>query len=151
MNVLVSGQGSGSGSGGTICVRGTVTDEDGKVGVGVATVVRVTVVPDHVNPPPPFPDAGGIDVVPVGTQWCARDVPVPWWSPAGSPCTAVAWVKTGSSGWSDPYSVWFNAGGPDPIDCCVGCVSGGVVSAADPASFSSWPPPPPPLPSNLGG
>jgi hypothetical protein len=147
MNVLVSGQGSGSGGAGTICVRGVVTDQD--TGGGLPTIIRVVVVTGWVAPPPPEPDSGGVDVTPTGQDWCAQGVLVPGSSSAGVQATAIAWLKTGSSGWSNPYTVWFNAGGSYPVDCCTGGGSERVDSAASASAFQSWPPPPPPFPPNL--
>lgn len=152
--VTVSGQGSGSGGAGTVCVRGTLTDQDtGDTGeTGLPTTVRACVVVGWVIPPPPEPNtppAGWVDTTPSGQEWCAVGVGVPASSAAGVQCTAVAWYKTGAAGWSEPVAVHFVAGGPNPIDCCG--VAGGVITAASSAAFRSWPPPPPPLPPHLGG
>jgi len=145
-NVLVRGQGSGSGGAGTICARGVVTEG---LGTGLAVVIRVRVVAGEVTPPPPAAEPaepGDVDVYPKGQDWLARDVPVPSSSSTGVPSTLIAWVKAGADPWSPPTSVWFNAGGPDPVDCC---------PAGDPgpigAAFAAWPPPPPPLPPGLAG
>ena len=149
-NVSVKGQGSGPG--GTICVRGTVIDQDTD-GTGLPTTIRTCVVVGWVEPPPPDPDSppsGWVDVTPAGQFWFAAGVGVPEWSPAGVPCTAIAWYKTGGNPWSEPVAVQFVAGGPSAIDCCA-VSEHGVVTAADSSAFRSWPPPPPPLPPNLGG
>jgi hypothetical protein len=150
-HVLVTGQGSGSGSGGTICVRGTITDQD--VGMGLPTTIRACVVSGWITPPPPDPNSppsGWVDTTPTGQDWLAQGVGVPGSSSTGVQCTAVAWFKTGTNQWSEPVSVHFFAGGPNPIDCCSGMTSEGVISAATSLAFQSWPPPPPPLPPNLG-
>lgn len=148
-NVLVVGQGSGPG--GTICVRGTVTDQDTD-GMGLPATVRTCVVAGWVEPPPPNPDpppSGCVDVTPAGQNWFAAGVGVPGYSPTGVPCTAIAWCKIGGKQWSEPVAVQFVAGGPDPVDCCT--VNGhGGASAASSSAFRAWPPPPPPLPPNLG-
>jgi hypothetical protein len=150
MNVLVAGQGSGSGSGGTICVRGIVTDQDPRP-EGLPVTIRVRVLPGSLVPPLPPPDPrqpGDVDVTPVGQQWCAQNVPVSGSSSLGVPMTVIAWERTGSSGWSAPQSEWFNAGGPNPTDCCSGC---GAAPTATSSAFQSWPPPPPPFPPDVTG
>jgi hypothetical protein len=148
MNVLVTGPGSGSGYG-TICVRGSVTDGNEEV---LPSLVRVRVVLGNITPPPPSadpPTSYDVDVVPVGQQWCAQNVPIPGF---GVQLTAIAWGWTGTSGWSLPQYKWFTTGGPDPIDCCAGsgCTSGGEQHSHAPA-FQALPPPPPPFPPTVTG
>lgn len=147
-NILVTGQGSGPG--GTICVHGSVGDQDPDR-VGLPLIVRVCVVAGWVKPPPPSADSpppGWVDVTPTGSDWFAAGVGVPAYSPTGVPCTVIVWSKLGANQWSAPTAVQFIAGGPDAIDCCN--INYGVTSTASPAAFASWPPPPPPLPPNLG-
>lgn len=142
-NVLVRGSGTGSGGAGTICARGTVTTTE-MSGSGLPVVIRVRVVSGSVTPPPPYPDpkqVGDVDVTPTGTNWVAQNVPVSSSSSSGVPFTLIAWEKVGTGTWSAPVSVWFNAGGSNPTDCC----PAGTQSAPAPA-FAAWPPPPPPLP-----
>ncbi|MBN9518865.1 hypothetical protein J0H58_10160 [bacterium] len=141
-NVLV--QGAGSGGAGTICARGTVTTSGSGGGSTQQVVVRVRVVTGEVTPPPPDPEpvqSGDVDVSPVGQDWSASNVPVSSSGSAGVPSTLIAWERVGSGSWSAPTSVWFNAGGANPTDCCSAAAPRSAV-----ASFAAWPPPPPPLP-----
>ncbi len=161
-----AGSGSGSGSGaGTICVRGIVTGAEWQKGV----VVRVRVLAGHVGSgslPGPVPKLpGDVDAVPVSEEWCARDVPVPASSPAGTPLTAVAWLLepggsgSGSASEVDSEHFFGVVGGAGTTDCCAGCGSGSgsgasglkIASAGGqtPAVPKSPPLPPPPLPPGL--
>ncbi len=140
--------GAGSGGAGTICARGTVVTAVRDAGSGLPVVIRVRVVAGEVTPPPPDPEpmqAGDAEVSPEGQDWLVA-VPVPASGSAGVPSTLIAWEKVGSGSWSAPTSVWFNAGGSSPVDCCP---AAGVGPPA--VAFAAWPPPPPPLPPAVAG
>ncbi|MBP3954181.1 hypothetical protein J8F10_02575 [Gemmata sp. G18] len=150
MYVRVAGSGSGSSSSGTICVRGDTGDGDD--GVGLPLLVRVRVLSGHVPPTGPAEPKlpYDVDVVPVGTQWCATNVPVSASSYAGVPFTVLAWLRTGTT-WSAPASAWFYAGGQNPTSCCPTSPSEQAAPGAIAGAFQGWPPPPPPLPANVTG
>jgi hypothetical protein len=108
-------------AGNTICVKGTLpgTAEPD----ALPRTIRVRVVAGHIVPPPPEPEPrqpGDVDIA-AAIAWCAQNVPVPPPAGSGEPITVIAWAKLGRGNWSHPHSAQCFAGGPDPVDCCVGC------------------------------
>ena len=107
-NVLVTlGSGSCSGSVGTICVRGTYTDDPSLVGriagcfrwllelfgikpagptprtTSVTIRVRVLKGSQNITSPPTDHECWDVDAPVIGTAWCARPVEVPDWNASG--------------------------------------------------------------------
>jgi hypothetical protein len=148
-NVKVVATGAGSGAPGTICVCGSYFSTfDLPFFQMVAALfkallrwlksifwpltgsnkIRVHVV--NRGAPAPSEKAPGTDVSPPTSPWCARNVPVPAWSAAGSPLTVYAWLLDSNDSILDgPHTVDFNGGGANPVDCCANCPPGSGTRA----------------------